>query len=262
MRLLSGFIEKALARGATYTSLDAMKLFAIVNMTADHIGEYFFPQDLWWRAIGRITFPVWFFLVGYSRGRTLGTALYIYAFLLVADRPFFDDFGLLPLNALVTIIFCRWFLNFCEDRNFLPDQMPKLVAACFMLSLFTYEFFEYGTVAFMYALYGRMVVTKQKHYFGLLASVSFITFLMWQFAVFKFNWLQASYVALGTLWVVWWLATFSNDVVWQQWRQSRFKTFITVLSRNTLPYYFYHRLIFEILAAFLVGKGLHFHLQL
>jgi len=35
-----------------FTALDAMKLFAIFNMTADHMGAYFFPDDLWWRAVG------------------------------------------------------------------------------------------------------------------------------------------------------------------------------------------------------------------
>jgi hypothetical protein len=230
-------------------------------MTADHIGDYFFPDQLWWRAIGRITFPVWFFLVGYSRSRELGGLLWTYALLLVADRPFFN-YPLLPLNALVSIILCRLLLNFCADHKLLPDKLPGIIAACVLATPLTTPYFEYGGMAFLYAIFGRMVAEKQTKYFLFLFWVSYVLFVFWQFVWFSFDWPQGIYVAVGTLGVVWWLSCFTNAVVWPTWKDSRLKTFIAVLSRNTLPYYFYHRLIFEILAAFVVGHGLRFVLKL
>lgn len=261
MNPIAEWKEKALKRGEAYTSLDAMKLFAIVNMTADHIGHYFFPDELWWRAIGRITFPVWFFLVGYSRSRELGSLLWTYALLLVADRPFFN-YTLLPLNALISIIVCRLFLNFCTDHKLLPNKLPGIIGACVILTPITTPCFEYGSMAILYAIFGRMIALKETKFFIPLFCVSYVLFFFWQFVWFLFDWPQGIYVAIGTFGVVWWLATFKNSVIWPSWKESRVKTFIAILSRNTLPYYFFHRLIFEVLAAFVVGHGLHFVIKL
>lgn len=187
--------------------------------------------------------------------------LWAYALLLLAERPFFN-YSLLPLNALVSVILCRLLLNFCTDHKLLPDKLPGVIGACVLLTPFTTPYFEYGSMAFLYAIVGRMVIEKQKKYFLPLVCTSYILFVFWQFVWFEFNWPQGIYVAAGTLGVVWWLATFTNSVIWPHWKDSSFKTFIAVLSRNTLPYYFYHRLYLEILAAFVVGKGFHFVLKL
>ncbi len=260
MPFLSRLMEKASARGTAYTALDAMKLFAIINMTADHIGDYFFPDDLWWRAIGRITFPVWFFLVGYSRTRAIGRTIYVYAAILVLDHLFIG-LPLFPFNALVSILLCKWVLNLCEDRHWLPQRLPELICGFIVLTVFTTPFFEYGSIAFLFALFGRMVVQKEKKHFLALTVASYVTFIVWQIAIFPFNYIQLLYVLIGTAWVVLWLSRCPNDVIWENWRVSRFKTFIAVLSRNTMPYYFYHRLIFEILFAFILGKGIGFTLR-
>jgi len=260
MRFLTGFIQKAQARGLAYTSFDAIKMFAIINMTADHIGYYFFPDDMWWRAIGRITFPVWFFLVGYSRSRLLGRTLWIYAILLVVDHVFLGR-HIFPMNALVTIILCRILLNFCEDHRLLPNRLPEIMALCVIFSCFTMPLFEYGSVAFLYALFGRMVHQKQTRHFLALTLTCYLLFIAWQMIVFPFNFLQIIYVVLGTAWVVKWLSRCPNTIIWPNWTDSWWKTAITVLSRNTLPYYFYHRLLLEIIAAFLLGKGISFSLR-
>lgn len=53
------------------TSYDLLKCAAVIIMVIDHVGFYFYPENLWFRAVGRIGFPVWFFLVGYARGRDI-----------------------------------------------------------------------------------------------------------------------------------------------------------------------------------------------
>ena len=64
------------------TSHDLLKAFAVIIMVIDHAGYYFFPDQEWWRAIGRIGFPIWFFLVGHARGRVISRKLIIGAGLL------------------------------------------------------------------------------------------------------------------------------------------------------------------------------------
>jgi hypothetical protein len=259
LRWFEGFKEKALTRGAAYTSLDAMKLLAIVSMTTDHVGYYFLPHELWCRALGRITIPVWFFLAGYSRTRTLSRAIWIYALILILNRLLFGYLlfplntlvsVIFPLNALISVILCRLFLNFCDDRNWIPNELPLLIIACTALTTITPPFFEYGSMTFLFALMGRAVRERHKEHLVMLAGTSYVTYIFWQLAWFKFNALQGTCAALGSLFVVCWLARFSNKVMWADWQNSRFKAFIAVLSRNTMPYYFYHRMAFEIIAAF------------
>ena len=270
MNAFTSLLEKAKKRGVTYTSLDAMKLFAIVNMTADHLGAYFFPDHighmllpdhLWWRAIGRITFPVWFFLVGFSRSREIPRSLWVYAAILVVDH-LFVGMSLLPMNALISVILSRMLLNWCEDKGWLPNRLPELMAACVLTSIFATALFEYGTMAFLYALVGRMVYTKQKKHFLALCIVSYITFIAFQLMWFKFTPLQAAYVILGTGGVVWWLARCPIYTVVSDWTRTRTGILLTMLSRNTLPYYFYHRLIFEIISAVTVRHALGFAFRL
>lgn len=254
IRFLSAWEQKAERNGPVFNTLDAMKFFAIVNMTIDHIGMYLFPEIEWLRALGRITFPVWFFLVGYSRSKTVGKELWIYAVLLVIVHPFvFQPF--FPTNALVTIILCRLTLYFLEWRGWTEKYMLEFAVGCIFLSPVTLSFFEYGTVAFLYALIGRLVrggrslATKP---YKTLVTLAYVTFIYWQMVGFDFDPWQISYVVLGTACVVWWLARGEIRPLIVDWSIHPGLRALTILSRNTLPYYFYHRLLLQILAAWLV----------
>jgi hypothetical protein len=260
MGALSPLLSKARSRGMAYTSLDAMKLLAIVSMTADHIGFFFFPDDMWWRAVGRTVVPIWFFFVGYSRARQISPSLLLFAVLMIPDR-LWAGVAQFPANALFSVIFCRLLLNLCNRYKWLPKHVPALIAASVLLSFYTMLFFEYGTVAFMFALIGRMVREQERQHFGVLMGFTYVLFLAWQAAIFDFSLPQWVLVALGTAWAMQTLSTGRNTVIWPDWSASAGKRFIAVLSRNTIPYYFAHRVLLEVLSALLHG-GLHFQLKL
>ena len=44
-------------------SQEGLKLMACVTMLIDHIGAIFFPYISWFRIIGRISFPIYCFLL-------------------------------------------------------------------------------------------------------------------------------------------------------------------------------------------------------
>ena len=85
------------------TYLDILKTVAIILMIIDHIGYYFFPENYWFRAIGRACVPVWFFLIGYANTRELPNRLLIAALILaLADLILFQR--VFSLNILVSFI--------------------------------------------------------------------------------------------------------------------------------------------------------------
>lgn len=51
-----------------------LKIIAMITMVIDHIGVYFFPSVTWLRIIGRISFPIYAYLIAegcrYTRNRT------------------------------------------------------------------------------------------------------------------------------------------------------------------------------------------------
>ena len=237
-----------------------MKLFAIVNMTVDHIGAYLFPEIAVFRAIGRLTFPVWFFLVGYSRSREIPPILWGYALLLVVLQPFIHT-PIFATNALLTIILCRLMLNLCTDYGLLPKRLPELIVAFIIFAIPSNLIFEYGTMGFLFALFGRMVREDQKAHFTALMVCSYLTFVGVQILSPIYNMAEVAYIVIGTAWVVEWLSRCPKDVIWEDWRGSKFKTMIALLTRNTLPYYFYHRAFLQILGALLIGSGIGFSLE-
>ncbi|MGB1540324.1 MAG: TraX family protein, partial [Rickettsiales bacterium] len=68
---------KTYAYGHTANTYDALKAIALLTMVVDHIGRYFFPEVEAFRAMGRIAFPLFLFLVGYSGYTKFSPSLFI-----------------------------------------------------------------------------------------------------------------------------------------------------------------------------------------
>lgn len=143
------------------TSYDLWKTLAVVTMIIDHIGWTFFPDDLWWRAVGRYSFPIWFFLIGYAHTRDLPSKLWIGAGILVAANIILG-LWLLPVNILVTIVFVRLILDpvmkLALKNRFYFWGVPILMTVA---AVPTGVLFEYGTSAVVTAMFGYMVRRRE-----------------------------------------------------------------------------------------------------
>ena len=96
-------------------SQEGLKLLACATMLIDHIGALFFPQALWLRIIGRLSFPIYCFLlaegVHYTRNpRKYGLRLLLVAVLaeLPYDLLFYGRFTWAHNSVMVTLL-----LGFC-----------------------------------------------------------------------------------------------------------------------------------------------------
>ncbi len=146
---------------AVLTSYDLFKTFAVLTMIVDHVGYYFFPEEMWWRAVGRLSAPMWLFLIGYARSRDLSPMLLIGAGVLVLASGVMGP-SLMPTNILVNIIIIRLVLDQFAARmlrspaNFIEIGVLILIAAV-PTAIFT----DYGTAGLMIAIFGYAIRKHQ-----------------------------------------------------------------------------------------------------
>ncbi|MCK5385505.1 MAG: hypothetical protein KAJ29_07980 [Alphaproteobacteria bacterium] len=248
------------AYSSNLTSYDLLKTFAVIIMVIDHIGFYFFPDMLWWRAVGRIGFPIWFFLVGYSRGRDIPIQLWGGGFVLLAGN-LITGMSVFPLNALFTIMGIRLVIDWFMKRGFEKSVYIWSFSIVLMLVVLpSYYITEYGTQALITAIYGYYVRYKDEAGKQAAANYmlfSFFTFIAYQQLVYDFDIWEFVFMFIGTLIVRLTLLDFSSKVyprlterlpcvaVW----------FFQLCGRHTLRIYIVHLLAFKFMAAAMGYEG-------
>ena len=99
-----------------------LKMIAIISMLADHIGYIFFPQDMVFRAVGRIAFPIFCFLIieGFHHTRNHTNYLIrLCIFAIISEIPFDllrNSYGL-GTSECISYISIRSCRNFLFRRN-------------------------------------------------------------------------------------------------------------------------------------------------
>ncbi len=186
------------------TSYDLLKILAVFTMVIDHAGYYFFPEQMEWRAVGRMSMPIWLFLVGYANTRDIPPILWGGAFVLLASYLVMGN-PLLALNILFTIIITRAVLDVLARFTFKNFEGVVLsVAACVFLTIPTAALFDYGALAFMWALCGYLcrhhkeMGLGQERVLGYFA-ITVIVYLGYQSLFFGFNGGQTLIMVVGVL---------------------------------------------------------------
>lgn len=138
------------------TPYDYLKTIAIALMICDHIGAFVFLDINILRVLGRLCVPIWLFLIGYARSRIIDDRLILGA--IAVSAMTYIGFGYIePLNILWTIIVVRLSLPYV--LRLLDHDTGQLIFASIVfiaLAPFTRLIFEYGTMAFVFALWGHI----------------------------------------------------------------------------------------------------------
>lgn len=247
------------------THLDIIKSLAVVIMIIDHIGFYFFPEQDWFRAIGRIGFPVWFFMVGYALGRDLSNKLLIGALIIMVTNIILQ-MPVFPVNALVTIILLRLLLD--PIMNAILHSRYIFFLAAIVMALFYFfsnMIVEYGTIALLFAVAGYLTRHKaavmansfmQEADYLLFMVFCFASFCILQTAAFGFNEAQAIVMALMTGIVMVVLATM-RPMVFPQISHEPQKSVLQFMGRRTLEIYVAHLVLFKVAVFILYRLGLY-----
>ena len=154
-----------------------IKLIAFITMLIDHIGAVFFPELLFLRIIGRISFPL--FAWGIARGYKYTRNIKMYAIRLlllavVSQLPYAWLFDSGNLNIGFTLLAGLLVLKLYDSKI---NVIVKSVGILSMLVISYYLNFDYGaygvlTVLFFYILWDNSNVF---YYQGALTFIS--TFL-------------------------------------------------------------------------------------
>jgi len=237
------------------TTFDILKTVIVLLMIIDHIGFYFFPDVDWFRAIGRICVPAWFFLIGYAHSRDLGHKLLIGAAMLaIADLILLQSF--FPINILITILAVRLCLDYV--MQFLLQSRQFFVVGLVLGALFfvaTDLIMEYGTLGLMLATVGyltrhktelleRTFLTK-KDYMAFCGFV-YLAFIMLQNMKFLFSEGQLSVMAIGSALMMIFLCAM-KPTTYPHIKNQNVISLLQFGGRKTLEIYVGHLLVFKVI---------------
>lgn len=245
------------------TSYDLLKSFALIIMLIDHVGMYLYPEQNEWRVIGRMSMPVWLFLIGYAQTRELSKLLWLGGGVLVLSTFIFGE-SIFSLNILFTILLVRMFLD-AVMTTFLKNSegMIMVTLAVIILVLPTSFIVDYGSHAMLFAMFGYLVRHQKELNFSnikilIFMGVVVIVHSLYQQLVFGFSANEAILAAAGILAVCIFMTNFQaveyanltnklpKVAVWS----------LQMMGRHSLEFYVIHLLILKIISILFFSEPL------
>ena len=148
-----------------FNSYDLLKSIAVITMTIDHIGLFFYPDIVSFRVIGRFAYVLFAFCIGYNQKYRFDTSLFGLAILMLCCQLIIAPeeiklFKTLQVSILFSIIIVRIFMHFIVPRLDATNLYLWLVGLI-LLDLPTYLLFQYGTSGVIMAVCGYLCATDK-----------------------------------------------------------------------------------------------------
>ncbi|MGI5858859.1 MAG: TraX family protein [Tepidanaerobacteraceae bacterium] len=164
-----------------------LELIAMITMLIDHIGAVFVPHMAVLRIIGRISFPIYCFLLVRGSSKTGNFYRYLFRLTLLAliSQPiYFDLFGWKRPNVIFTLSVCLIILKLMEK-----PKVPHIILSL-ILTLILASGFEYSAYAVLLVLIYRYI----KNPYNILVAHSVVNISYF----FRYGWIQ-QFSILGSL---------------------------------------------------------------
>ena len=156
---------------------DLIKFIALIVMMIDHYGLYLDPNEQLFRSIGRFVFPIFAFYTGYNFHGKARHSIWILGVILMGLHIYIFKY-FMP-TILVTLAFGQLYLFYAGKAILADDNMFfRHFLAMLIFAIFTYTFFDYGTLGIAIMMVGyryHNVPKKDEGYllFALLCTVFF-----------------------------------------------------------------------------------------
>lgn len=272
--------------GTQANSHDWLKAIAILLMVVDHIGVYFFSDEYFYRFVGRFSFPVFFFLIGYTyqglrndspADSSTWQQYYIklpvllrklvgffWAFniksdlllclLLITLTNYVLTQSIFPLNILFTVIVCRVVLYLLDKYQILENWLLASWLALTLLHIPLVFVYEYGGVAILVSIVGYLIRQHRRSEMKSLIFIflSYLSYCASQMIFFPatFNYLASLYTGLAVLFVL--LSDYKFQKTYILPNLTALNYSIMFISRYSLYVYTAHLLAFKITAKYFV----------
>ncbi len=142
--------------GTNINTYDVAKFLAIFFMIIDHLGYFFFRETYELRGLGRIAFPIFFFLIGYSNYLKPSWNLLFIGATITIFRGLMKDTWM-PFDILVTAFFVRIALDYLVKKNLLHGyDLIGILFSLIILHIASLLVISYGTLGMMFAICGYL----------------------------------------------------------------------------------------------------------
>jgi non-ribosomal peptide synthetase-like protein len=137
---------------------DWLKTAAIILVLVDHFGYFFMENDLWWSVLGRFAAPIFFFLVGYAKSKTIPLHWIGLGVLLTLLDSSNADWEWVAPNILLSFVFIRFAYRYLEK----PVQRYPWVTVALLVSILiallpiAAQLVDYGAEGWLWALFGLL----------------------------------------------------------------------------------------------------------
>lgn len=234
---------------------DWLKAAALLFVTLDHIGLYIVEADEWWRVVGRLAAPIFFFLIGYARTRSVPLGWIVLGFALTLLDSWADDWQWVTPNILLNFALLRLALPPPGQwRHVRQYEYLALTAALVLCVAFVGRLVEYGAEGWLWALFGLCQRAFDDEGGGsgrnrrrfLAAFVAVAAYLVTEPRDFSFDAAQAAVLTVLVAWLAFVLLNYHRGE--SQLQPPRTVALaLRFLGRHTLGLYALQLVIFEIL---------------
>lgn len=147
-----------LSKARDVTTLDLLKVAAVVLMILDHVGLYLYASD-WLRVLGRPAAVTFGFLIGFSRSRTVPVSWVVLGLALtLLNRWLYPDSEDHALDILIALALTRISLPLFERiHDIHPMMLLPFAAVMALVAEPLNDYLEYGTEVSIVALLGIAV---------------------------------------------------------------------------------------------------------
>jgi hypothetical protein len=167
-----------------------VQLVAMITMLVDHFGKAFFPDQMEWRIVGRMAFPIYAYLLVLGYQRTSNLKRYLLRLTLIgilSQYPFMIALDIKGINAVGTLLISLLALIGLDTYKSYLQRGLILIASAILLEFGQFDYGMYGLLLvciYRYTKFHRMVALH------LLLNLVF---------VFLKGWLIESFSVIATI---------------------------------------------------------------
>lgn len=166
-----------------------IELVAVVSMIIDHVGFVFFPEMIIFQIIGRLSFPLYAYLIALGYSRTKNGIIYFFRVLVLAIvSQWFFNYLISPikLNVCFTLSFSIISLIVFESNRI--NKVLKLFLYILILFLALLLGCEYGSYGILLVLLFHLYIRNQHDKtYKIYAITSIILLIIVSMFVFSFS---------------------------------------------------------------------------